>query len=285
MIYLEKVSENDYTQSITGKAYKVFRVKNGKLYPPMVANAGGSDTPIGVWLDAEEGEFIELDGIQRVIPIGVRKDRLLQRIANLDNLTPEERKEEARKIKDRTLAYRPGWHLGDIPRAKQFDSTMNWQVVEDFNGVPDKEVGTMKSFIDGFVKKANVGKVAYVKELGEYFVVLGGQKTDAWFPYDFVWAECDYVADIDYQDEAMSYGYRGGPRFKHSLAGLPRVPQGGAYRYRTNPRPDTVPWVITGAMKVTRLLSDDEVADICLAHGVEPIERQGGDVTLEELGL
>jgi hypothetical protein len=44
----------------TGKAYKVFRVKNGKLYPPMVANAGGKDTPVGVWLEAEEGEFAGL---------------------------------------------------------------------------------------------------------------------------------------------------------------------------------------------------------------------------------
>ena len=30
-----------------GTAYKVFRVKNGKLYPPMVANSNKADTPIG----------------------------------------------------------------------------------------------------------------------------------------------------------------------------------------------------------------------------------------------
>ena len=49
----EKISDKDYSQSKTGKAYKVFRVKNGKLYPPMVYNAGNKDTPMGVWLDAE----------------------------------------------------------------------------------------------------------------------------------------------------------------------------------------------------------------------------------------
>ena len=36
--------------------YKVFRVKDGKLYPPMVANPGGADTPVGVWLNADIGE-------------------------------------------------------------------------------------------------------------------------------------------------------------------------------------------------------------------------------------
>ena len=49
---LAGISTKDYSQSKTGKAYKVFRIKNGKLYPPMVANPGGVDTPVGVWLDA-----------------------------------------------------------------------------------------------------------------------------------------------------------------------------------------------------------------------------------------
>ncbi len=38
-----------------GIGYKVFFRKDGKLYPPMVANPGGEDTPVGVWLDADEG--------------------------------------------------------------------------------------------------------------------------------------------------------------------------------------------------------------------------------------
>ena len=33
----------------------MFYRKDGKLYPPMVANQGGEDTPVGVWLDADEG--------------------------------------------------------------------------------------------------------------------------------------------------------------------------------------------------------------------------------------
>ena len=36
-----------------GIGYKVFVLKDGKLYPPMVANPNGAATPVGVWLDAD----------------------------------------------------------------------------------------------------------------------------------------------------------------------------------------------------------------------------------------
>lgn len=218
----EKASPEGYSPKKTGKAYKVFRVKNGKLYPPMVANAGGEDTPIGVWLDAEEGEFAGLSKTGRP---------------------------QVKSTGSGNLAYRPGWHLGDVPRAPQFDRK-------------NKETGELE------------------------------------FPKDFVWAECDYAMDVDYQSEADEQGhmrtkvddqgnvstYRS-DKYQHSLAGLPKLPKDGYYKYRTNPRPDTVPWVITGQMKVNKLLSDDEVNEILRKKGIEPIHRQGGDKTLAELGL
>ena len=218
----EKESPKGYAPKKTGKAYKVFKVKNGKLYPPMVANAGGQDTPIGVWLDAEEGEFAGLSKTGRP---------------------------QVKSTQSSTLAYRPGWHLGDVPRAKQFDR---------FN-----------------------------KETGEYE-----------FPKDFVWAECDSAMDVDYQPESDEQGYMRtkvdkdgnvvtykSDKYQHSLAGLPKLPKDGYYKYRTNPNPDTVPWVITGQMKVNRLLSDNEVNEILKRNGIEPIHRQGGDKTLKQLGL
>lgn len=216
--YMEEAVAPDYSPKQTGKAYKVFRVKNGKLYPPMVANPGGADTPVGVWLTAEEGEFA-----------GVSKTG----------------RPQVKSIGSGTLSYRPGWHLGDIPRASQFDRT-------------NKETGEKE------------------------------------FPKDFVWAECDYVMDVDYQPESDEQGYMrmgkdGKPyrsdKYQHSLAGLPKLPKDGYYKYRTNPRPDTVPWVITGAIRVNKLLSDAEVNSILQSKGIEPIHRQGGDKTLAELGL
>lgn len=277
-----KISENDYSGSVKGIAYKVFVVKNGQLYPPMVANKGGAATPTGVWLDAEEGEFIELDGLKRVVQKKANREKLLERIANLDNLDPEERKEEVKRLKGATLAYRPGWHLGDIPRASQFDKDTSWEYVEE---LPEGEVSAGNVSNEAtLAKKAtriNSGKYFYVKDLGVYAHLYGGNG-EVFLPYDFIWAECEYVMDVDYQEEAMSYGYRNGNKFQHSLAGLPRVPEGGSYKYRTNPKPDTVPWVITGAIKVNKLLDDYDVEAIL---GGNAPERQGGNKTLAELGL
>jgi hypothetical protein len=279
---IEKISDKDYSQSKKGIAYKVFQFKDGKLYPPMVANAGNKDTPVGVWLDAEPGEFVEIDGLQRVVQRGVKGDKLRQRVANLDNLSPEDRKAEIKKIKSSTLAYRPGWHLGDEPRAAQFDREASWEILDE---LPEgAKVSGNVTNEDTLAKKGtpgNIGKYFLIKSTGKYAHIFGGNG-QVFFPYNFVWAECEYIMDIDYQDEAMSYGYRKGKKFQHSLAGLPRVPEGGSYKYRTNPRPDTVPWVITGAIKVTKLLDDFDVQRIL---GNNAPERQGGDKTLAELGL
>jgi len=204
-----------------GVAYKVFRVKNGKLYPPMVANSGGADTPVGVWLEAEEGEFAGLSKTGR----------------------PQVKQAKG----GQTLSFRPGWHLGDIPRAKQFDRK-------------NKETGEVE------------------------------------FPKDFIWAKCQYVMKINYQPQSDERGYmrtsvdengnvieKRSDKYQHSLAGLPYLPKDGYYKYRTNPNPDTVPWVITGAMKVLDLLGDDEVNKILQQNGIPPIHRQGGDLTVDEI--
>jgi hypothetical protein len=200
----------------TGVAYKVFFVKDGKLYPPMVANPGGADTPMGVWLNADMGTAAPPSKTGRAqVKAGGK----------------------GTQGGGGSLAFRPGWHLGDLPRASQFDRV-------------NPETG--------------------IKEL---------------FPENFVWAEVEYAKDVDYQEEAMSYGYTDNGKFRHAYAGLPRLPENGYYRYRTNPKPDTVPWVITGAMKVNRLLSDAEVNAILEKNGVPPVHRQGGDVGLDKFGF
>lgn len=256
----EKISDNDYSQSKTGKAYKVFRIKKGRLYPPMVANPGGEDTPLGVWLDAEEGEFAGLSKTGR---------------------------KQVKSIGSGELAYRPGWHLGDVPRAKQFDRSFSWKEVEPTDDV--KSIRSMSTFINSYAKTSNIGKTFYVEDMDKYYEIVNDNQP--YFPYDFIWAECDYVMDIDYQDEANEQGYMRtkadgstyrSDKYQHSLAGLPKLPKNGYYKYRTNPNPDTVPWVITGAIKVNKLLDDFDVERIL---GSNAPERQGGNKTLAELGL
>ena len=200
----------------TIKAYKVFFAKNGGLYPPMVANPNGEPTPIGVWLDADIGQSA-----------GTSKTGRPQVKAG----------GKGTQGGSGTLAFRPGWHLGEYPKATQFNRL-----------------------------NPETGK----KEL---------------FPRDFVWAECEIAADVNYQEEAMSYGYTPDGKFRHAYAGLPRLPVDGYYQYRTNPDPSTVPWFITGAMKVTRILDDNDVREILADFGIDPIEREGGDIDLSKYGL
>lgn len=199
------------TKTIT--AYKAFIVKDGKLYPPMVANPGAMDTPMGVWLDAQEGTSAppSKTGRPQVKAGG-----------------------PGTKGGSGSLAYRPGWHLGDIPEATQF-----------------------------YTKDKSTGEHLMYENL--------------------VFAKCKIAADHDYQTEAMSYGYTESGKFRHSYAGLPKVPTDGYYKYRTNPDPKTLPWYITGSMKVERILTDAEANKIIRAAGHEPMKRQGGELTQEKL--
>ncbi len=208
-----RIRESDAPKK-TGTGYKVFVLKNGKLYPPMVANPNGEATPIGVWLDADAAPIA-----------GQSKTGRNQVKAGGKGTQGGSGK----------LAYRPGWHLGEIPYALQFNRV-------------NPETGE--------------------KEL---------------FPANFVWAEVKYANDKDYQEEAMSYGMNANGKFQHSLAGLPRIPENGSYRYRTNPNPETDPWIITGAMKVNRLLTPSEVDAMVEDAGREPQQRQEGAVTDEQI--
>lgn len=198
----------------TGIGYKVFVLKNGKLYPPMVANPGGEETPVGVWLDADAAPIA-----------GQSKTGRKQVKAGGKGTQGGSGK----------LAYRPGWHLGEIPYAIQFNR---------------------KNPITG------------EKEL---------------FPKNFVWAEVEYADDIDYQKEAYSYGINSNGKYQHSLAGLPYLPINGSYKYRTNPNPETDPWIITGSMRVNRLLTPSEVDKIVNEAGRNAQQREEGYVTDDEI--
>ena len=196
----------------TGKGYKVFVLKNGQLYPPMVANPNGDGTPIGVWLDADAAPVA-----------GTSKTGRPQVKAG----------GKGTQGGSGQLAYRPGWHLGTIPYALQFNR-------KDENG----------------------------------------ERT--LFPNNFVWAEVEYANDKDYQQEAHDEGVNANGKYQHSLAGLKRVPVDGSYKYRTNPDPNTDEWIITGAMRVNKILSREEVDELVRKAGREPQKVQDGDVLDQE---
>lgn len=196
-----------------GIGYKVFVLKDGKLYPPMVANPDGAATPVGVWLDADAAP-----------------------IAGESKTGRPQVKQGGKGTQGGSgkLAYRPGWHLGVVPYAIQFNRK-------------DAE----------------------------------GNKT--LFPKNFVFAEVEYAADVDYQEEARQEGINPSGKYQHSLAGLKYLPTDGYYMYRTNPNPETDPWVITGAMKVNRILTRAEQADLVSKAGREPQQIQEGDIVTDDV--
>ena len=196
-----------------GVGYKVFVLKDGKLYPPMVANPDGAATPVGVWLDADAAP-----------------------IAGESKTGRPQVKQGGKGTQGGSgkLAYGPGWHLGVVPYAIQFNRK-------------DAE----------------------------------GNKT--LFPKNFVFAEVEYAADVDYQEEARQEGINPSGKYQHSLAGLKHLPTDGYYMYRTNPNPETDPWVITGAMKVNRILTRAEQAKLVKNAGREPQQIQEGDIVTDDV--
>ena len=168
----------------TQKGYKMFRLKDGKLFPLYVL--ANKETPLGEWVEAEEG--CRGDG------------KLFDKV----------------KSKLGWLAYRPGWHIAEIPNSP-------W-----------------------------IGK----KENGELV-----RRSDN------VWCEVEYCTDKNYQPEARENGWRAG-KWASQRAYLKHIPVGGYYKFRTNTNGDV--WIISGEIKVNRILSDEEVNRICRENGVIP---------------
>lgn len=199
-----------------GIGYKVFVLKQDKktgeygLYPPMVANADKGATPLGVWLNADD---IPISGTTKTGRPQVKAGGKGTQGSTSGN-----------------LAYRPGWHLGEIPYAIQFN----------------RENGTK-------------------------------------FPNNFVWAEVEYANDINYQEEARQEGINKNGKYQHSLAGLKRMPVDGSYKYRTNPNPETGDWIITGAMKVNKILTKKEVDDLVIKAGKTPQTVQEGSLITDDV--
>ena len=178
----------------TVKAYKLFRADEkqpGKLFPLFV-NAN-KPVEINKWVKAEVGEQNEKGKV---------------------------------KSKIGPLAYRPGWHAGDLPIATHIGS---------------------KS------KK-------------------GLKKPDT-RPRNHVWAEVEMPDDVDWQTKANERGINKKGKLipKHAHI-TDQVPEGGHYRYKTNPNM-TGNWLIGGAMKVNRVLSHNEVERINKKAGVSDLPR------------
>jgi len=71
---------------------------------------------------------------------------------------------------------------------------------------------------------------------------------------DTVWCECEV------KGEEVEAKTRNGYRI---------VPDNSWYYFKTNSKQEK-PWIISDWLKVTKILSNEEVAEICRANGIEP---------------
>ena len=144
------------------------------------------------------------------------------------------------------------------------------------------------SLTDAGKVKSSIGPLAYRPgwHAGDAPVAthIGGKsdsslKAPDYRPADQVWAEVEMPADVDWQSVADS-------RMEYSKAGKPiprtaqitdQIPEGGYYRYKTNPNM-TGDWLIAGDMKVNRVLTPSEVYQINAERGVHdlpPVDENG----------
>lgn len=133
---------------------------------------------------------------------------------------------------------------------------------------------------DGKVK-SKLGKLAYrpgwhLSEGVPYVTHIGGKDETgkiAYMPDDLVWCEVEFAADVDYQPEANRNGMQKNGKFSAKKAQLDHVPVNGWYRYKTNPNMFGT-WIIAGNIRVNRVVTDEEVREICREQGLTPLERK-----------
>lgn len=71
---------------------------------------------------------------------------------------------------------------------------------------------------------------------------------------DCVWCECE-IKGTEIESKTRN-GYR-------------IIPEDSYYYFKTNSKQER-PWIISDWIKINRILSNNEVADICRANGIEP---------------
>ena len=87
-----------------------------------------------------------------------------------------------------------------------------------------------------------------------------------------VWAEVEYVDTVNYHEEARRNGINKNGKFVARDAYIKHIPDNGYYRYKTNPNM-TGEWIISGAIKVNRIMDDEEVYQMCEMAGYKPLKR------------
>jgi hypothetical protein len=232
-LYAKGGSVEDDEPKKTVKAYKMFRVDKkqpGKLFPLFV----DSNTPVDMdkWITAKEGEKSTTN---------------------------------AKKVKSKIgdLAYRPGWHAGDLPIATH---------IGDKDEEQKAEARRIRELRDAHAAMLGNSKAAKAMARKEHPYPSWVNAPRLRNP-NHIWAEVEMPNDVDWQSEATKRGYNDQGKLIASQAHITdQLPLGGHYRYKTNSNM-LGNWLIGGSMKVNRILHDKEVEAINKAAGAADLPR------------
>ena len=157
------------------------------------------------------------------------------------------------------------------------DTPVNIGVWEDADIGATTDAGKVKSKIGPLAYRP--GWHAGVLPMSSH---IGGSRTNGkptTREPDTVWAEVEMAADKDWQEEANSRAsvVKSGPR-KGQINSreahiTDQIPEDGYYRYKTNSNM-TGDWLISGSMRVNRVLTDAEVEAINDSAGVSDLPRK-----------
>jgi len=217
----------------TVKAYKMFRVDKkqpGKLFPLFV----DSQTPVEMdkWITAKEGEKSTTN---------------------------------AKKVKSKIgdLAYRPGWHAGDLPIATHIGDKDEEQKAEA------RRIRELRDAHAAVLGNTKAAKAMARKEHPYPSWVNAPRLRNP----NHIWAEVEMPNDVNWQSEATKRGTNDQGKLIASQAHITdQLPLGGHYRYKTNSNM-LGNWLIGGSMKVNRILHDKEVEAINKAAGAADLPR------------
>lgn len=133
------------------------------------------------------------------------------------------------------------------------------------------ENGKVKSRLGGLAFRPGWhlnDKIPYVDHI---YTVHEGAK---YLKDNCVWAEVEYN-EKSYQTEANNAGLNKKGIIIQKNAQLDYVPVGGYYKYKTNPTMFDA-WIISGEIRIIRIVPDAEVEEICSKAGLTALKRYHG---------
>lgn len=240
--------KRDYEPKKTAVAYKLFRVdprQPGKLFPLFV-NAN-DEVPIGKWLEATAGA-------------SAGKGKVKSKLG--------------------PLAYRPGWHAGDVPLATHIGDFSDEQRAVRRKIYAERAVALDELKLDPSSKEFKKAK----KDIAKQMPIPDWASSVSLRNPKQVWAEIEVADDYDWQTLANERGRNAAGDIVGVNAHITdQVPLRGQYRYKTNPNM-TGNWIISGHIKVVRVLTDDQVKQINDAAGVADLPRKK-PIDIRKLGF